>query len=219
MKKGIVFDLDGTLVDSIPGISEGLNLALSSLNYPTHSEESIRKMVGQGARELCRAALSIPKGEELQKSQIDALLGAFMKEYPQVWLEGTNIFEGVLDGLSRLKEKGLKLAVLSNKPHEVTAPMVKTLFPQCDFEPIMGYSTQFPRKPDPAALLHIIDMWGFSLDEVCLVGDSIHDGETATNASVDFVPVGWGYCNREELQNYGAIHDDVASLFRHLQTL
>lgn len=193
--KHVVFDLDGTLVDSLPGIAEGLNRALRSLGYAEHSEEAVRGMVGRGARVLCALALGIPPevGELPDCIEVTELNRAFAREYPHTWKGGTRPYPGIPELLKSLVAEGAKLAVLSNKPHLVTVPLVRDVFPETPFEPIYGFSERFPRKPDPTSLLHIASLWGVDPKHVWMVGDSMHDVRTAQNAGSRSLLVGWGY--------------------------
>lgn len=201
MYKGFVFDLDGTLVDSLPGLTQGLNRALVSLGLPVYSEEIVSTMVGKGARELCRSALKSCRGMEdaVPDEEVMRLYEAFGREYPHTWQGGTVPFEGIVSMLRELADGGARLAVLSNKPHAVTRPLVLDKLPGIPLEPILGFSTEFPRKPDPSSLLHIIESWDMEPSDVCMVGDSAHDGNTAVNAGTGLVLVGWGYSLREAL--------------------
>ena len=189
----LVFDLDGTLVDSLPGIAEGLNRALESLGLPTHSPEAVRGMIGRGAENLCASALGYADASLAPEQQIKALHAAFRREYPGTWRKGTFIYRGITEMLTRLVSVGAHLAVLSNKPHDVTRPMVQELFRPIPFSPILGYTGDFPRKPAPDALHHIARTWGVSTDELTLVGDSLFDARCAENAGTSLVLVGWGY--------------------------
>lgn len=193
--KHIVFDLDGTLADSLPGIADGLNRALRSLGYAPHPEEAVREMVGRGARVLCSLALGIPpeEGESPDQQEVTKLHCAFGREYPHTWQNGTRPYPGIPELLKRLVAERAKLAVLSNKPHPVTVPLVRDLFPEIPFEPIYGFSERFLRKPDPSSLLHIAALWGEDPKNVWMVGDSMHDVRTARNAGTRSLLVGWGY--------------------------
>ncbi len=200
----LVFDLDGTLVDSLPGIAEGLNRALKSLGLPTHTPHAVRGMIGRGARNLCASALGYADASLVSDAELESLHTAFRREYPDTWRAGTHIYRGITEMLTRLVSVGAHLAVLSNKPHDVTLPMVQELFRPIPFSPIMGYTGEFPRKPAPDALHHIARSWGISVEELTLVGDSLYDAQTAANAGCRCILVTWGYANIQDIHNWGA---------------
>ncbi len=200
----LVFDLDGTLVDSLPGIAEGLNRALASLGLPTHSQTAVRGMIGRGARNLCASALGYADASLMPEEQLEALHTAFRREYPTTWRGGTSIYRGITEMLTRLVSVGAHLAVLSNKPHDVTLPMVQELFRPIPFSPILGYTGEFPRKPSPDSLHHIANIWGVDTAELTLVGDSLYDARTAANAGCRCILVTWGYANIQDIHNWGA---------------
>lgn len=191
----VVFDLDGTLVDSLPGIAEGLNRALSSLGLPVHSRDAVRGMIGRGAANLCAAAMGYADASLAPENQLRRLHDAFRREYPHCWQgsQFTHPYPGIPELLEKLAAAGAHLAVLSNKPHEVTVPMVQRIFKTVPFDPIMGFSGKYPRKPDPAALLAIAEQWGVTPDQVTLVGDSRFDAMTAENAACRLFLLDWGY--------------------------
>ena len=202
MKTGFVFDLDGTLVDSIPGIACGLNLALKSLGYPEHSVNAIRGMVGRGARELCLASLRGCFHGEVPEEAFEAVHREFMREYPHTWQDGTVPYPGIREMLLELAAAGHPLGLLSNKPHVVTGPLVRHILPEVPFREVMGFSERFQRKPEPDSLLSIVRSWGMEPEQVCMVGDSAHDGNTAVNAGTRLVLVGWGYSSRAALDAF-----------------
>lgn len=205
MKQHIVFDLDGTLVESLPGIAEGVARALQRMGRPAPSPQQVRGMIGQGARHLCAQALGYASVEDAPADLLGEMYQRFCCEYPLCWQgSGTVPYAGVQPLLETLAARGARLAVLSNKPHEVTLPMVQQLFPAVPFEPILGYTGQFPRKPSPAALLHIAQQWGISPAELTLVGDSIYDACTAQAAGSGLVLVSWGYADTASLRKLAA---------------
>ena len=195
MQHGIVFDLDGTLADSLPGIAEGLNRALRTLGQPGHPQEAVRDMIGRGAANLCAAALGYSDASMAPADELEALHQAFRREYPHCWQgeEYTRPYPGIPTLLQELAAEGVPLAVLSNKPHEVTLPMVQELFPGIPFEPVLGHRPEFPRKPHPAAIQHIAAQWGIPVEQLILVGDSAIDAATAEAAGCRLITMSWGY--------------------------
>ena len=218
MKRHIVFDLDGTLVDSLPGIAEGVNRSLRALGLPEHSPAAIRTMIGSGAANLCGKALGYEDAAHTPAAELEAMHGHFRTIYPTCWQgQYTQPYPGMADLLTRLSGEGAMLAVLSNKPHDVTEPMVKALFPHIPFSCILGYTGQFPRKPAPDSLQYIAEQWGVPASEVTLVGDSLFDARTAENAGCKAVLVAWGYADISELATLGApIFGSVDELHHHL---
>ena len=189
MIRALVFDLDGTLVESLPGIAEALNHALDKLGCPTHQLADIRRFVGRGVTMLARQALP---GEPTE-ARIGQLADAFRAEYARTWPGGTHLLPGVLETLATLQSAGLPLAVWSNKPDEFTREMVARLFPATRFEIVLGLREGVPRKPDPAAAREIAAVLGHPDHGIALVGDSLTDLESARNAGWQAVAVGSGY--------------------------
>lgn len=200
MNRGIIFDLDGTLVDSLPGIAEGVNRALETLGKQRLSREEVRGMIGRGARNLCAQAIGYRDANGAPAAELEPMHAAFRHCYPSCWRgDFTLPYPGIQEMLRALAGHENKLAVLSNKPHDVTEPMVHELFPGIPFDPVLGFTGKFPRKPAPDALLHIAKLWNLPPHQITLVGDSLYDADTAKNAACRFVAVGWGYARQDEL--------------------
>lgn len=205
MKRHIVFDLDGTLVDSLPGIAEGVARALAALQQPIPTPDQVRGMIGQGARNLCAQALGYNSVESAPPDLLEQTYRQFCLAYPHCWQGSyTRPYPGIPELLSRLQAAGARLAVLSNKPHDVTLPMVQALFPGVCIQPILGYTGQFPRKPAPDALWHIAAGWGAAPADLILVGDSLFDAQTAQNAGCQLALVDWGYARVADLRTQKA---------------
>lgn len=222
MQPCIVFDLDGTLADSLPGIAEGLNRALRTLGLPVYPQEAIRGMIGRGAANLCAAALGYADTGLAPQAQLEALHNAFRQEYPHCWQGSayTHPYPGIPALLEELAALGARMAVLSNKPHDVTLPMVQALFPGIPFEPILGHRPNVPRKPHPAALQHIAKLWGIPTERIILVGDSAIDAATAQAAGCKLITVDWGYSCGVDMHSFPApCCSKAEELLRHIQRI
>ncbi len=191
----LIFDLDGTLVDSLPGIAQALNRALASLGLPEHPLAAVRGFVGDGARVLATRAVAAASDEAL----VGHLEQAFKADYAQTWSAGTAPYPGIRELLARLGELGHPLAVLSNKPHAFTTAMVAALFPERVFAAVLGQRSGIPHKPDPAGLWEIAAQLGVAPEVCWLIGDSTTDLATARNAGARALAVTWGYHDRAVL--------------------
>jgi len=189
----LVFDLDGTLVDSLPGIHASLNRVLAARAYPTHPLAAVRGFIGNGARVL--APRAAPAGAD-----IDPLESAFKADYEPTWATGTFVYEGVQCLLEELAARGHLLAVLSNKPHLATLAMVGKLFGGIPFAAVLGQRPDVPHKPDPAGFLEIAAGLGVMPQDCWMIGDSVMDVATARNAGARCLAVTWGYHDRAALQ-------------------
>ena len=200
VKPCLIFDLDGTLVDSLPGIAASLNRTLSAHGLPGHSDARVRSFIGDGIRNLILRA--IPKGTE--PALLESLLGLYRKDYALSWQSGSTVYPGVDNLLDELQKSGFEMAVLSNKTHDFTVEMVRTLFPSIRFTAVLGQREGIPHKPHPAGALQLADMLGTSPENCIVIGDSTMDLETAANAGMRCVAGGWGYHDRDRLLAAGA---------------
>ena len=210
MQPGLILDLDGTLVDSLPGIAASLNRALESQGQSAHVTAAIRGFIGNGSLELARRAL--PEGAPPELAF--AVEAAFKEDYAVTWPNGTAPYPGIPECLAALTSNGFRLAVLSNKPHPFTVEIVARLFPDVAFDLVLGQRPDAPRKPDPEAALQIARHWGMAAGNCRFVGDSTIDLATARAAGIPAVAVGWGYHDRAALEAAGAaaIVQEVADL-------
>ncbi|MEO5914967.1 MAG: HAD-IA family hydrolase [Luteolibacter sp.] len=195
MKHGLIFDLDGTLVDSLEGIGASLNRALAAAGLPTHPLTAVRGFIGNGARVLVQRAA--PAGSD--DGLIHSLEQAFKEDYDVTWPDGTILYDGISTLLESLQNQGYPLAVLSNKPHPFTVAMVSQLFPGIHFTAVLGQRPGIHHKPDPAGALEISAEFGFAASDCTVIGDSTLDIETAHNAGMKSIAVMWGFHDRERL--------------------
>lgn len=216
MDRALIFDLDGTLVDSLEGIAAALNHALRLAFLPTHSLEAVRGFIGDGARILIERSVPAESPETL----LDEVERAFKAEYEIAWPLGTSPYAGITDLLETLQEHGTTLAVLSNKPHAFTESMVAQIFPTIRFGVVLGQRGGIPHKPDPGGALEISAQLGIKPECCCIIGDSTMDIETARNAKMKAIAVSWGFHDCERLVRAGAtsIAHDPEELLRICET-
>ncbi len=199
MKRLCVFDLDGTLVDSVIDIAEAVNRSLHKLGKEAHPVHAYYQMVGNGMEMLCRRALGHGTEEELR-----SLIQFYREDYVKNCCVNTAVYPGIQKLVFDLNSCGVKLAILSNKPQEQTNVVVETLFPQGMFEVVIGASSRFPRKPDSTALTWLIKHLDVALTDVVYIGDSDVDMQLAKNAGIQGLGVAWGFRGRNELEAAGA---------------
>ena len=201
--EAILFDLDGTLLDTLEDLATAANRALGTLGLPAHPTDAYRVFVGDGLRTLAERILP---GEQRSAAQLDALVAAFEREYSRTWNERTAPYAGVPEMLDRLTAGGYRLSVLSNKPDAFTRLCVEQLLPHWTFAPLYGQRPGVPKKPDPAAALAIAAELGLDPAEVLYLGDTATDMYTARAAGMAAVGVLWGFRSADELRAAGARH-------------
>ena len=199
--RAVIFDLDGTLVDSLEDLADSMNAALQLHGYPVHPVDSYRYFVGDGIRELARRVL--PAGQ-LDEAELTKMVQAMSAEYEQRWNVKSRPYAGIGELLDRLGELGLPIAVLSNKPDLFTQKMIATLLPRWQFAPVFGARAGVPVKPDPQGALEIAATWGISPAEIVYLGDTATDMKTAVAAGMQALGATWGFRTREELVSAGA---------------
>ncbi len=198
-KKLAVFDLDGTLLNTIADLAAATNHALSALGYPTHKTEAYNFFVGNGINKLFERALPEESHTEQEIRKVREL---FIPYYNEHNADLSEPYEGIPELLETLQKQGLRLAVASNKYQEATTFLVKRYFPNVNFISVLGQREGIPTKPHPYIIEEIIRTAGVNREEVVYIGDSCVDMETGRNAGVSTVGVTWGFRPKAELEVY-----------------
>ncbi|MFC1943868.1 HAD family hydrolase [Chloroflexota bacterium] len=199
--RGVLFDLDGTLLDTLQDIADSVNEALSSLGLSGHEVEAYKNFVGDGIDVL--AVRALPDNHR-DANTVTRLIGCLNENYSKRWAINTVLYHGVANLLDELTIRNIKMAILSNKPHEFTEVMVSTILSRWHFEAVVGNSSSVAKKPDPTAALRITQQLVIDPTEFLYLGDSGVDMKTAI--ATNMYPVGalWGFRSAEELLSSGA---------------
>lgn len=200
MLKAVVFDLDGTLLDTIPDIAGALNRALATCSYPVHPVERCKSFVGGGILEAIRRALPVQAGEEA----VERVHCAYQADYPNRCTEQTDYYPGIREMLVALADRGILLGILSNKTETTTQKIVAHYFKDTSFLCVCGRVANRPLKPDPAAAAPVLAALDVKPEEIAFVGDSGTDMAFASAAGMLPVGVAWGYRDQEDLRINGA---------------
>ena len=198
----ILFDLDGTLVDSLRDIAGAMNRVLRNRGYPTHPESDYRNFVGDGMTVLAERVL--PPPDNANPDRIRACVADMRKQYARCWRDHAVPYPGIPELLDALVEQNIHVGILSNKPEPFTVEMVATVFPEIPFRTVRGAREGVPVKPDPAAALEILEEWRLPAEQVLYAGDTNTDMRTGKRAGMWTFGVTWGFRNREELEDSGA---------------
>ena len=197
--RAILFDLDGTLVDTLADLAESMNFALASLRQPTHKIEEFRQMVGDGSRTFAKRAL--PDDKEDLCEQVMAIM---LRHYKDNCFVNSRLYGGIDETITELRNRAIELAVLTNKDQDFAECIVGHFFRDGTFRYIVGAVNGEPVKPNGQVVIKLIDMMKLSPSEVIIIGDSSVDMDTATAAGIRAVGVSWGFRSREELIQHKA---------------
>jgi phosphoglycolate phosphatase len=212
----VIFDLDGTLADTIGDLATVVNAVLAAHDFPLHPFSSYKTMVGNGFSSLMERALPAQAVED------DRLFAAILAEASSIYasdlLNTTKPYPGIPELLSALQAREIRCAVLSNKPDEMTRHMVSSLFPRVPFLAVMGDKVSRPKKPDPSNALTIAALAGIPPSRFAFVGDSGVDMETAKSSGMLPLGASWGYRSIAELEAHGAaaILEQPSDLLKYL---
>ena len=199
--KAVIFDLDGTLINSLQDIADSMNRVLAAKGFPTHDYESYRYFIGRGLKNLVGRTLS---EEQRTEETINGLYTDLQNDYEKNCLQKTVLYNGIPALLDALAERHLTLAILSNKADEFTKKIAKELMSPWPFAKIIGSKEGIPRKPDPTGALMLSQSLDLLPSEILYVGDTSVDMKTAIAAGMFPVGVTWGFRTREELLESGA---------------
>jgi phosphoglycolate phosphatase len=199
--KALLFDLDGTLIDSAPDLAAAINLMLIELGYSAVTEAKVRPWVGNGARKLVERALRQTLQKNPEEDFIDTSLAMFFHHYQRVLCDNSCLYPGVKEALHYWQSQNILMACVTNKPARFTAPLLSH-FALDKFMPVAISGDSLPvRKPDPAPLLKACELLGVAVNEVIMIGDSRNDVDAARNAGMPVICVSYGYNHGEPIQN------------------
>jgi phosphoglycolate phosphatase len=197
----VIFDLDGTLLNTLEDIADAANGVLAKYGLPTHDKNAFRYFIGDGVDILFRRAL--PRGDHAD-GFVSQCVREFRESYEKTWNNKTKPYPQIPELLDELKNRGVKMAVLSNKPHDFTVKCVSELLSGWNFFAVLGAREGYPLKPDPAGAREIVESAGAAPARVTYVGDTAVDMKTAARAGLCAVGALWGFRTREELEDNGA---------------
>lgn len=199
--QALIFDLDGTLIDSLADIAESINRMLDARGYPRCEQEVFKQMVGDGMEKLVERALPEDVRSE---GLIKVCVEEYRAHYDALWNTQTHPYPGIVEMLAEMKSRGVKLGVISNKAHRFTVPMTEHFFGRTVFDHILGQRAEVPRKPAPDGAHEMAALLGLNTNDMAYVGDSGIDMQFAKNSGMRAVGVRWGFRSESELRACGA---------------
>lgn len=211
--KAVIFDLDGTLLDTIEDLGTAVNFALERKGFPLHAFPDYRQKVGHGIRNL--VTVSLPFEKQSDEALIDECLADFREYYTGHIDVHTRPYPGMVELVARLDAEGVKMAIASNKFQVGTETLVAEFFPGIQFVAVLGNRDGFPLKPDPEIVGEVLRKAGCRRSEAVMIGDSMTDMKTAENGGIDAIAVTWGYRQMEGSPDI-TVADSAAGLWQLL---
>jgi phosphoglycolate phosphatase len=199
----VVFDLDGTLLNTIPDIARVFNTVFRKNGLPEHPAQRYKLFVGRGLMNTLKKA--VPANLALSAAELEQMLQEILSDYQKNPHLETKPYPGIPELLKELNTAGIPLAVLSNKDHVLTVPITKACLPGIDFAVVQGKSDDYPLKPHPGSVLALMDILNSTPDNTMMIGDTIVDFQTARNSGMQPVLVEWGFTGREALVSEGCL--------------
>ncbi|MEA3315086.1 MAG: phosphoglycolate phosphatase [Campylobacterota bacterium] len=219
-KKLLIFDFDGTLIDSVPDLANSVNYTLNELNIKTYKEDIIRQWVGNGASTLIKRALSgsVDISLELDEDLYNKGLKIFLEYYSNHLCDNTVMYDNVKETLTTLKNQGYILTIVTNKPYDFIKPILDKLDIEKLFSYYIGADSLSVKKPNPEPLLHICNKFNISVDSSVMIGDSKNDILAANSANMESIGVTYGYNYDESIDKYkpSLIIDDFKKILLNL---
>lgn len=203
MYKGCIFDLDGTLTDTLESLTYSVNVTLKEMGLPAIEDKQCRMFVGNGARVLLEKSLYA--AGDVNGSRIDEAMERYGRIFGENCTYHVEPYDGIRTMLKELKSMGIITAVLSNKPHQQAVDVAESIFGKGTFGYILGQCDDIPRKPDPAGIFAVLDKIHLNAAECLYIGDSEVDIATGSAAGIDTVGVEWGFRSKEVLKEAGAV--------------
>lgn len=194
--KAIAFDLDGTLIDSVPDLMAATNACLAELSLPLSTDEQVRSWVGNGAKVMMERAITFGLGHAVTPEQLDEVMPRFVHHYQLCLQKYSQLYEGVIEVLTQLLQQGYKMAIVTNKPHHFTVSLLQAFKLTPFFEIVLGGDSLAKMKPDPLPLNSLLNSWQLEPSELLMVGDSKNDIIAAKAANCRSIGLTYGY-------NYG----------------
>jgi phosphoglycolate phosphatase len=212
--EGVIFDLDGTLVHTIEDIAGAANIMLARHGLKEHDLDYYLKWIGNGAVKFVELAY----GEPLERYQLMAYVAEFKEIYAENLHNRSRVYDGVSEVLDELVKRGIRISVLSNKPHLLTREVCDFYLSGWPFDPVFGQRDEVPRKPDPAAAFEIAKGWGIEPERILFVGDSDNDILTAKAAGMLPLGVSWGYGRlvNEPVEGMGELMDNPSDILNFI---
>ena len=197
--RAVIFDLDGTLVNTLEDLTAAINAALGHFSLPEHSAQACKMMIGNGAKRFAERALPADRQDLAEK-----LLALTREYYRDNCFKYSRLYDGMGETVTQLRQKGIRLAVLTNKDQVVAGRIIEHFFETGAFESVIGASQGRLIKPDPGTTLGIVESMGLTSDDLVFVGDSAVDIKTALAAGIRSIGAAWGFRGRDELKAAGA---------------
>jgi phosphoglycolate phosphatase len=198
----VIFDLDGTLLDTLDDLGDSMNAVLAALGYPVHPMEAYNYFVGDGVDNLVRRTLPAPvRGND---ALVRETVPRMRAEYSRRWKDKTHLYDGVAEMLDALTAHRIRMAILSNKPHSAVLDVEGHFFKAWHFDVVLGARAGVPNKPDPASALEVCGLLGLKPEQVLYLGDTNTDMQTANAAGMFAVGALWGFRTEAELRESGA---------------